>query len=88
MDHDRYAKLFSTISGRSELSDIEYKNFFVGVKGVFDHFSYFVVDFEKDPISYNDDWSHLTDIDMSIDNFIDNLVNTAKKRFHFTNFFI
>ena len=88
VDHDRYAKLFSTISGRSELSDIEYKNFFVGVKGVFDHFSYFVVDFEKDPISYNDDWSHLTDIDMSIDNFIDNLVNTAKKRFHFTNFFI
>ena len=47
VDHDRYAKLFSTISGRSELSDIEYKNFFVGVKGVFDHFSYFVVDFEK-----------------------------------------
>ena len=66
----------------------DYKNLFVGVKGVFDHFSYFVVDFEKDPISYNDDWSHLTDIDMSIDNFIDNLVNTAKKRFHFTNFFI
>lgn len=74
-DVERYAQLYSSISDRD---DRLYKN----QLGVYDHFAYAVVDFNKDSPKLRDDIvrSRVSDIDLSITTFVDRLVTTFVKR--------
>ena len=85
INHHKYAKLFSTISGRGDANSITLNNPHL-IRNCFDHFSYFVVDFKSNPIDYQDSWDDI-DIDLSIDNFVDNIIKTSKDRLHFTGYF-
>lgn len=74
-DVERYARLYSSISDRD---DRLYKN----QLGVYDHFAYAVVDFDRDAPALRDDIvrARVSDADLSITTFVDRLVQTFVNR--------
>jgi hypothetical protein len=75
IDHARYARMYSAVTGRDRR---EYKT----QRGRFDHFAYMVVEFERSPPVVRDDVvrNSVTDLDLSIDTFVDRLIATFKER--------
>ena len=86
IDHDRYAKLFSSIGCRTEASKVDYSL----IKGNFDHFAYPVIDFKSKPVTFFDDWKNKLNLtnDISIKNFVKNIIKTSKERLNFIDYFI
>jgi hypothetical protein len=78
INHDRYARMYDKIADRGYL----YKN----VKGSYDNFAYFVVDFNADPIDFKEDWENIKN-DLRISNFVDRMIKTFKDREIFMEFF-
>ncbi len=75
LNHARYAAMYASITGRSGPS-------YRAVRGVFDQFAYIVADFTIDPVKLRDDivTSAVPDPDMSIETFVDRMVETFKSR--------
>lgn len=87
INHSKYARIAADISGRGEQAHIIVANSHL-IRNAYDHFSYFVVDFEKDPVDYKDNWDELElGVDLSLDNFVDNILQTCRRRFFFTDYF-
>ena len=80
IDHDRYAKMYDKICGRSQ-ERRTYKQ----IRGVFDHFAYLVADFENS--DYQEDWSSICINDMKISNFVDRVIETFRERLFFEEYF-
>jgi len=80
IDHDRYAKMYDKITGRS-LETRTYKQ----IRGIYDHFSYVVADFNNG--SFKEDWSSICTNDLRISNFVDRVIKTLNDRLFFTNYF-
>ena len=73
-DYQRYAKLYAAIGGRD---DTMYRH----LHGVYDHFAYMLVDFNKDPIELRDDLvAAAVRTDLQVSTMIDRIVATAKNR--------
>ena len=75
VNHARYAGLLSTITGRS---GVDYHE----TRGIYDHLSYMVVDFNATPLSVDDALvaSAVPDIDLRIGTFVDRIVHTHEER--------
>lgn len=82
IDHARYARMYAAVTGRS---GADYKN----QLGIFDQFAYMVVDFEGSPPKLRDDIvrTAVPHLDMSIDTFVDRVVETFKSRLLFWDVF-
>lgn len=82
-DHSRYAKMYRAIAGRDD-------KLYRTVSGVYDQFAYLVVDFDQSPALLRDDIvaAASPDTDLSIDTFIDRLVETYKRRNIWLDLFI
>lgn len=74
-DYSRWARLYASISGRD---DRLYKQ----IHGMYDQFSYMLVDFDQDPPKLRDDLVRqaVNNIDLSIITFVDRLVATTRDR--------
>lgn len=74
-DHARYARMYSAITGRD---DRLYKQ----LTGIYDEFAYLVVDFESSPALLRDDVvvAAVPEIDLSIETFVDRIVDRYKRR--------
>lgn len=72
---DRYAKMYRAITGRDD-------KFYRVLSGIYDQFAYMVVDFTKSPAELRDDLvkASVSDTDLSIETFVDRLVETYKRR--------
>lgn len=82
-DHARYAKMYRAISGRDD-------KLYRTVSGIYDEFAYLVVDFEKSPALLRDDIVNAAspDTDLSIETFVDRIINTYKRRNIWLDLFI
>jgi hypothetical protein len=82
IDHGRYARMYAAVTGRS---GADYKN----QVGIFDQFAYMVVDFETSPPTLHDDLvrSAVPNLDMSIDTFVERMIETFKSRLLFWDVF-
>lgn len=81
IDHQRYAKMYAAISGRSGST---YKN----QRGIFDQFAYMVVDFDQATLQSMEGVNPEGEkIDLSIGTFIDRIVNTFNARMLFWDIF-
>lgn len=80
--HPRYARMYAAVSGRI---GVDYKN----QRGIFDQFAYMVVDFDQTPPTLRDDIvrAGVPATDMSIDTFVDRIVETTKDRMLFWDIF-
>lgn len=74
-NHERYSRMYSAIACRD---DRLYKN----QVGSYDEFAYMVVDFSQDPPVLHDEIvkSVASDIDMSINTFVNRMINTFNRR--------
>ncbi|EZP26762.1 hypothetical protein [Microbacterium oleivorans] len=74
-DHARYAKMYRAIAGRDD-------KLYRTVSGIYDQFAYLVVDFEESPALLRDDIvaAASPDTDLSINTFVDRLIDTYKRR--------
>ena len=74
-DHTRYAKMYRAIAGRDD-------KLYRTVSGIYDQFAYMVVDFDKSPALLRDDIVQAAspDTDLSIETFVDRLIDTYKRR--------
>lgn len=81
IDNERYAKLYNKITARRGPK-------YTDIRGVFDHFAYIIVDFEKDPPSVRDDIIDELGLehDLSIKTFVDRIVKTINDRDLFINY--
>lgn len=75
VDYDRYSKMYRAITGRDD-------KFYKVLSGIYDQFAYLVVDFDKSPAELRDDLvkTAVPDTDLSLDTFVDRLVDTYKRR--------
>lgn len=82
-DHARYAKMYRAIAGRDD-------KLYRTVGGIYDQFAYMVVDFEKSPALLRDDIIHAAspDTDLSIETFVDRIVDTYTRRNIWLDLFI
>lgn len=82
IDHQRYARMYAAVTGRS---GPDYKN----LRGIFDQFAYMVVDFEQTPPKLRDNvvQGAVAHLDMSINTFIDRIVETFNSRTLFWDVF-
>lgn len=82
-DHTRYAKMYRAIAGRDD-------KLYRTVSGIYDEFAYLVVDFEKSPALLRDDIVNTAspDTDLSIETFVDRIVDTYKRRNIWLDLFI
>ena len=81
IDHERFARMYDQITGR----EINYKN----VRGVYDQFSYMVVDFNKNPPKLLvRDWGKYVTHDLNIETFVNRIIETFKKRNFLIDYFI
>lgn len=82
-DHPRYAKMYRAIAGRDD-------KLYRTVSGIYDEFAYLVVDFEKSPALLRDDVVNAAspDTDLSIETFVDRIVDTYKRRNIWLDLFI
>lgn len=82
IDHKRYARMYAAVTGRTGPS---YKS----LRGIFDQFAYMVVDFEQSPPKLHDDIvkAAVSDIDMSVDTFVERVVQTFNSRLLFWDVF-
>lgn len=82
IDHKRYARMYAAVTGRS---GADYKN----QRGIFDEFAYMVVDFEASPPKLHDELvrSTIPDRDMSIETFVDRIVERFNSRLLFWDVF-
>jgi hypothetical protein len=88
INHIKYAHLFNSLGGRGKLNPLDYKNLIIS-KAAFDYFSYFIVDFKANPVSYKDDWTKDGIENLStIKELVEGVIKTAKERFHFKDYFI
>ena len=74
-NYQRWSALYASISGRD---DRLYKH----IRGMYDQFSYMLVDFDKDTPEVRDDLIReaVPDMDLSIRTFVDRIVETTKRR--------
>jgi len=82
IDHGRYARMYAAVTGRT---GPDYKR----LRGIFDQFAYMVVDFSQDPPGLRDDMvrAAVTDLDLSIETFVQRLVDTFNARTLFWDVF-
>ncbi|MCP3014864.1 hypothetical protein NGM33_16150 [Nocardiopsis dassonvillei] len=82
-DHTRYAKMYRAIAGRDD-------KLYRTVSGIYDEFAYMVVDFKKSPALLRDDIVKTAspDTDLSIETFVDRVVDTYKRRNIWLDLFI
>ncbi|MDQ5825186.1 MAG: hypothetical protein M3441_13405 [Chloroflexota bacterium] len=82
INHSRYARIYETATGRSGPA---YKN----LRGIFDQFAYMVVDFQRHPPQLRDEvvQTAVPNLDMSIDTFVERLINTFNSRTLFWDVF-
>lgn len=75
VNHARYAKLLSTITGRE---GVDYNE----TRGIYDHLAYMVVDFNATPLSIEDALvaAAVPGTDLRISTFVDRMVATYKER--------
>jgi len=73
--HERFARLFGTITGRS---GVDYDR----TRGVYDHFAYMVVDFNATPPTVDDALvaGAVPGIDLKVSTFVQRMVDTYKFR--------
>jgi len=74
-DHTRYARMYRAISGRDD-------RLYRTVSGIYDQFAYMVVDFDSSPALLRDDIVRQAspDMDLSIETFVDRVIETYKRR--------
>lgn len=74
-DHTRYAKMYSAIAGRDD-------KLYRTVSGIYDQFAYMVVDFDRSPALLRDDIVQAASpgTELSIETFVDRLIDTYKRR--------
>ncbi|WP_168627366.1 hypothetical protein [Cryobacterium sp. BB307] len=82
-DHTRYAKMYRAIAGRDD-------KLYRTVSGIYDQFAYMVVDFDKSPALLRDDIVNAAspDTDLSIETFVDRVIDTYKRRNIWLDLFI
>lgn len=82
-DHARYAKMYRAIAGRDD-------KLYRTTSGIYDEFAYMVVEFEKSPALLRDDIVKAAspDTDLSIETFVDRIVDTYKRRNIWLDLFI
>jgi hypothetical protein len=82
IDHVRYAKMYAAVTGRPMR---DYK----GQRGIFDEFAYLVVDFSNTPPSLLDEVvkKAVPGLDLSINSFVDRIVQTFNSRTLFWDIF-
>lgn len=82
IDHSRYARMYAAVTGRTGPN---YKN----LRGIFDQFAYMVVDFEQTPPALRDEivQAAVRDLDMSINSFVERIVETFNARMLFWDVF-
>lgn len=75
VNHTRYAKLLSTITGRS---GVDYNE----TRGIYDHLAYMVVDFNCVPLALQDALvkAAVPSVDLRVSTFIDRMVSTYRER--------
>ena len=81
IDHSRYARMYDAIAGRTGQS---YRD----IRGVYDQFAYIIADFGSTPPTLRDDLL-IEDIehDLSIETFVDRVIQTFKQRHLFVDLF-
>ncbi|HEU0086242.1 MAG TPA: hypothetical protein VFQ77_01065 [Pseudonocardiaceae bacterium] len=82
IDHGRYARMYAAITGRAGQ---EYKS----IRGIYDQFSYLVIDFAQNPPAVRDDLvaAAVPDSDLAIATFIDRIIDTFQRRHLFVEYF-
>jgi len=75
IDHKRCARFYAAVTNRSGPN---YKN----LRGIFDQFAYMIVDFENTPPSLHDELVRgaVEGLDLSINTFVDRIINTFNSR--------
>lgn len=74
-DHARYAKMYRAITDRDD-------KLYRQITGLYDEFAYMVVDFDQSPIALKDELvkQAVPDTDLSIETFVDRVVDSYKRR--------
>lgn len=82
IDHRRYARMYAAVTGRT---GPDYKR----LRGIFDQFAYAVVDFEQKPPTLHDEFAKtaVPTMDMSINTFVERVINTFNSRTLFWDVF-
>ena len=80
INHSRYARMYDAITGRTGQS---YRD----IRGIFDEFSYMVVDFNQTPPMLCEHLLQDTEHDLSVTTFVDRLIRTFKLRHIFLDVF-
>ena len=81
IDHNRYAHMYDAITGRRGQV---YKD----IRGIFDHFAYLIVDFDRTPPALRDDLlPGDTQHDLRIETFAERMIQTFKSRHIFVDVF-
>ena len=82
IDHRRYARMYAAVTGREGPA---YKS----LRGIFDQFAYAVVDFEQKPPTLHDEYAKtaVPNMDMSINTFVERIINTFNSRTLFWDVF-
>lgn len=87
IDHEKYAKIMNSMGGRAQLNSFDYKSL-IFHKQAFDYFCFFVVDFDDENITYEDNWSikgynHLS----TLKELLVGTIQTTKDRLSFKKYF-
>ena len=80
IDHSRYARMYDAITGRSG-------QMYRDIRGVYDEFSYMIVDFNSSPPVLCDHLLGTTQHELSITTFVQRIIQTFKQRHIFLDVF-